>query len=68
MKHADIAKLDAKGLTAALNEARTELVEKQRGLRSGELQNPRAITELRKRIARILTVMNQKTNEDKEVK
>lgn len=42
----------------ALALKRKELVEATRGLRAGELQNPRVIRATRKEIARLLTALN----------
>lgn len=44
-------------LRADLEIKRTDLLSAKRGLAAGELANPRAITALRKEIARILTAI-----------
>ena len=47
-----------------LIEKRKELVEAKRGHAAGELQNPRALSKVRKDIARIMTEINAKKKGD----
>ncbi|MDR1032852.1 MAG: 50S ribosomal protein L29 [Candidatus Nomurabacteria bacterium] len=47
-------------LPEQLAEKRKELIEAKRGHAAGELQNPRAIGQIRKDIARIMTEINAK--------
>ncbi len=51
------AAMSEKELHDQLSAKRTELLEKQRSLKAGELPNPRTIGALRKDVARILTVL-----------
>lgn len=61
----DYTSLDAKQRQEQLLEKRTELVDKQRALKAGELVNPRSIRSLRKEIARLLTAQQQAESREK---
>ncbi len=67
MKIADIRSQSLADLHKLLAEKRTELVEKKRSLHAGELQNPKSIKGIRRDIAVILTVINDRpTASDKK--
>lgn len=64
-----IAELKAKKpaeLTTLLSETQKELADARRGLAAGELQNPRVITQHRKSIAQIMTVMSENIKKEEE--
>ncbi len=65
----NIAELKAKKpaeLTKLLAETQKELADARRGLAAGELQNPRVITQHRKSIAQIMTVMSENIKKEEE--
>lgn len=66
MKLTDIRGKTPADLQELLTEKRAELAEKRRSLHAGELQNPRSITELRRDIAKIMTILNQENDEEKQ--
>ena len=51
-------------LREELAEKRAYLAESKRGLRAGELQNPRVLGATRKEIARLLTALNAAEQEE----
>lgn len=58
----DIKELRAKSadeLRTLVAEKRAEITEKKRALKSGELANPRSITNLRREIATALTIIKE---------
>lgn len=57
---------DAAELNTLLGETRKELADARRGLAAGELQNPQMIAQHRKTVARIMTVMSEKLNQEEE--
>lgn len=66
MKVAEIRGRDAAELSKLLATNQKELAMARRGLAAGELVNPRVITQHRKTIARIMTVMNETLNKEEE--
>lgn len=60
MKASELHTQAVQDLQKALAEKRAELVEKHRSNAAGELANPRSIKEVRRDIALILTVLNEK--------
>ena len=59
MKVSELRTKSGEELMSFIVEKRTELVEKQRSLKSGELANPRSITNIRREIAVALTVAKE---------
>lgn len=66
MKVAELRKLDKTALEAKLAEAKSELNAAKRSQAAGELVNPRVITNTRRLIARIHTLVNQPKVQEKE--
>lgn len=66
MKVAELKSKKPAELSTLLAETQKELADARRGLAAGELQNPRMITQHRKTIARIMTVMSEKLNQEEE--
>ena len=61
MKASELRTQTVEELNKSLIEKQTEMVEKRRSNAAGELANPRSIKQLRRDIALILTVLNEKT-------
>jgi len=59
MKVVDIRKLSTTELTAESTKLREEIIELQRRLHLGEIQNNRIIRNKRKDLARLLTVLGE---------
>lgn len=55
-------------LNKLLADTRQELTDARRGLAAGELANPRTITNARKSIAQIMTVMSETLSQEEEKK
>lgn len=68
MKVAELRIKKPAELARLLADTQKELADSRRGLAAGELQNPRIITQHRKDIARIMTVMGQAVKEEGEEK
>lgn len=66
MKVAELRAKKPAELTTLLASSQKELADARRGLAAGELVNPRVITTTRKSIARIMTVMSEKLNQEEE--
>lgn len=66
MKTAELRKLKQAELEAKLNEVRAELQEAKRSQAAGELVNPRVITNNRKAIARLNTLIKEANVQDKK--
>jgi len=66
MKIAELLDKKPAELAELLATTQKELADARRGLAAGELANPRIITENRKSIARIMTVMSNVTKQEKE--
>lgn len=62
---AEINKLDSKDLTVKVAELRKELFDLRFQAAAGQLENPARVTEAKKTIARIKTVLNQRAKEVK---
>jgi large subunit ribosomal protein L29 len=60
MKARELADLDADELAAKLDEAKDELFKLRFQNVTGQLDNPHRLREVRKDIARVLTVMRQR--------
>lgn len=60
LKAKDLRNIDIKDLQTKLDELRSELLKRKAESRMGTLKNTSAIRNLRKDIARILTVLNEK--------
>lgn len=65
MNMAEINKLDSKDLTVKVAELRKELFDLRFQAAAGQLENPARVTEAKKTIARIKTVLNQRAKEVK---
>lgn len=61
MKASELRTKSSQELQALIAEKRTELVEKQRSLKAGELANPRSITKIRREIAVVMTIAAEQT-------
>lgn len=61
MKASELRTKTKEELMAFVAEKRTELVEKQRSLKSGELANPKSISKIRREIAVALTVAKEQS-------
>lgn len=61
MKTTELNSKSVNELAATLAEKRAELAEKHRSNAAGELANPRSIKQVRRDIALLLTVINQRT-------
>lgn len=61
MKVSEVRALSAEDLQKTLAEKRVELAEKHRSNHAGELANPRSIKQVRRDIALIMTIMNDKS-------
>lgn len=59
MKIAEIRKIPTKDLTKESTKLRDEIAELKRRVRTGEMQNVRAIRHKRKDLARMLTVLEE---------
>ncbi len=59
MKIAEIRKLPTKDLTVKSSELRDEIAELKQRVRTGEVQNVRAIRNKRKDLSRMLTVLGE---------
>lgn len=66
MKTAELRKLKQAELEAKLIEVRAELQEAKRSQAAGELVNPRVITNNRKAIARLNTLIKEANVQDKK--
>ncbi len=66
MKVAELRGKKPAELTKLLADTQKELADARRGLAAGELVNPRVITQHRKTIARIMTVMRETLNKEEE--
>lgn len=64
MKVTDIRKLSTQELTSEVSKLREEILELRRRLYSGEVQNPRAIRNKRKDLARMLTVLGEQLRKE----
>ena len=64
MKVAEVRELDVAQLEQRLADTRRELFNLRFQLATGQLENTGQIKEVRKNIARILTVLNQKQQEN----
>jgi large subunit ribosomal protein L29 len=63
MKASDLRASSVAELHTALAEARQSLLENKRSLAAGELPNPRVVAKTRREIARIHTVLTEKSLE-----
>ncbi|PLS81877.1 50S ribosomal protein L29 [Candidatus Saccharibacteria bacterium] len=68
MKASELLTKTTEELQTLLAQKRAELVEQKRSLHSGELANPRSISNTRRDIAKLLTVMKQQATAAKEEK
>lgn len=66
MKVSELRAKNPAELTTLLQDTQKELADARRGLSAGELVNPRVIGASRKTIARIMTVMSEKLNQEEE--
>ena len=65
---ASARELSVEARQSALTEKKTELIEKQKGLYSGELMNPTTIRKIRRDIALLLTISNEAAAAKEETK
>lgn len=65
MKPSELRDLTDEELAVKLNDARTELFNLRFRLATGQLNNPVGIREIRRRIARIHTIMRERELEEK---
>jgi len=69
---ADLRTKSEEDLQKVLGKARADLLELQKGLKANELANPGAVRKARRRVAKILTIIGEKSrsnnNEEKETK
>lgn len=61
MKATELRTKSIQELNTLLAEARKTLLENKRALAAGELPNPRVVTKTRREIARIRTLMSEKS-------
>ena len=66
MKVAELLTKKPAELTELLATEQKDLADARRGLAAGELSNPRVITQHRKTIARIMTVMSSALKKEEE--
>jgi large subunit ribosomal protein L29 len=66
MKAAEVRELDVEELEQRLADTRRELFNLRFQLATGQLENTGQLKEVRKNIARLLTVLNQKKQEYEE--
>ena len=68
MTATSVRELSIEARQSALTDKKAELIEKQKGLHSGELMNPTTIRKLRRDIALLLTISNEAAAAKEETK